>query len=171
MVARLDGNPRSDKGSLRKYTSFEEKAEARKNQKLAAQRRYREKNRELMREKSKHYRLINRETCIERTKKWQRENPDKAKDTVYRRKYGISLSEYQNMVAKRNGRCDICFEVKPLVIDHCHENGDIRGLLCDRCNVGIGCLEDNQERLISAAKYIAGHAKLSADQLIVEGEY
>ena len=165
MVARLDGLPRSDKGVSKKYATQEEKNAVRRQQKIEASRRYREKNREIVREKAKNYRLINREVCLERTKKWQRENPDKAKDAVYRRKYGISLSDYENMVAQRNGKCDICNDVKPLVVDHCHDDGGIRGLLCDRCNVGIGCLEDNPERLISASKYIVGYTQLVVDRL------
>jgi hypothetical protein len=165
MVKRLDGMPRSDKGVLKKYATLEEKSAARRQQKLEAMKRYRERNKEALREKSKAYRLINREVCIERTKKWQRENPSKAKDMVYRRKYGITLAEYEAMVAQRDGKCDICSEKKQLVVDHCHDDGCVRGLLCDRCNVGIGCLSDDPDRLIAAASYIAGYAKLVADRL------
>jgi hypothetical protein len=165
MVARLDGLPRKDKGVSKKYATEQDRIDARRQQKIEASRRYRERNREVMREKAKSYRLINREVCLERTKKWQRENPDKAKDAVYRRKYGISLRDYENMVSQRNGKCDICSEVKLLVVDHCHDDGGVRGLLCDRCNVGIGCLEDNPDRLFAAAKYIVGYTQLVVDRL------
>ena len=154
MAARKDGMPRCDKGVPRKYFTIADKQAARKAQQSEAKKRYREKNKKILREKSKAYREANREACIERAKRWQRNNPDKARNAVYLRKYGISLDIYNEMLSKRDGRCDICKEIKPLVVDHCHLNGEIRGLLCDRCNVGIGCLEDNPDRMIAAAEYL-----------------
>src|SRR5262249_21807941 len=61
-----------------------------------------------------------------------------------RRQYGISLDEYDAWVARQNGACAICkrkFD-KTLCVDHCHATGVVRGLLCRKCNTGLGCYDD-----------------------------
>jgi hypothetical protein len=68
------------------------------------------------------------------------------------------------MFAEQNGRCAICRQVETtrgpngrprrLSIDHDHETRDIRGLLCHRCNVALGLLDDNPELLDAAAGYL-----------------
>ena len=75
--------------------------------------------------------------------------------------YGISTEEYEQMVADRKGLCDCCNEkviAKPpldkLVVDHCHNTGKIRGLLCNKCNVGIGILGDTVENINRAISYL-----------------
>jgi hypothetical protein len=73
--------------------------------------------------------------------------------------YGISLIDYENMFAYQNGKCKICKIdssklTKILVIDHCHKTGRVRGLLCDRCNVGLGSFKDDSMLLRSAASYL-----------------
>lgn len=71
-------------------------------------------------------------------------------------RYGISLDEHKAMAEKQDGKCAICantFEKTPHV-DHCHDTGAIRGLLCDRCNRGIGYFADSPDRLQSAADYL-----------------
>lgn len=145
---------RSDKGTYRKYATKEERDEARRLQNLATSRRYRERNRDCLRERSRKYRKANSLLCIQRTRKWQTDNPNRVRDSVYKRKYGINLSEYEQMVTTRSGCCDICKREKPLVIDHCHNTKTVRGLLCDRCNVAIGCFEDSIEALKSAIPYL-----------------
>lgn len=78
--------------------------------------------------------------------------------------YGISLEDYADMYALQQGRCAICFQeetarsnggyVKSLAVDHCHTTGEVRGLLCNKCNVGIGYLDDDVVRLHNAIKYL-----------------
>jgi hypothetical protein len=64
-------------------------------------------------------------------------------------------------VGKKNncpiGPCAICGEVRGLYKDHCHATGRRRGMLCIRCNTGIGQLQDSPELLEKAAAYIRGH--------------
>jgi hypothetical protein len=80
-------------------------------------------------------------------------------------KYGITLEEYDYMFKVQNGVCAICNEpetkidprsgeVKILSVDHCHNSGEVRALLCDDCNVSLGKMKDNPTRLGKAAEYI-----------------
>ncbi|WP_405149477.1 endonuclease VII domain-containing protein [Sphaerisporangium sp. NBC_01403] len=75
-------------------------------------------------------------------------------------KYRITTKEYFALLAEQCGMCAICgspgerywrFE---LAIDHCHTTRKVRGLLCSRCNVGLGSFRDNPEFLRSAADYL-----------------
>ena len=71
--------------------------------------------------------------------------------------YGITKEIYLEMVQAQDGLCLICtkrFDVD-LVIDHDHDTGKVRGLLCDRCNSGLGFFEDSTEGLRRAIKYLA----------------
>ena len=77
-------------------------------------------------------------------------------------KYGITPEEYREMLLFQNGVCAICQKpetamrngsFKDLAIDHNHSTGKVRGLLCSRCNMGIGYLMDNAENLRRAADY------------------
>lgn len=97
--------------------------------------------------------------------KWRANNP-KPMSGYYRKyklrkKYGISLNDYGRMVDARNGVCDIC--KKPpigrgkynrLHVDHNHDTGVVRGLLCGKCNTGLGMFGDSPETLTAAASYI-----------------
>lgn len=79
------------------------------------------------------------------------------------KKYGINLDDYELFINKQNGCCKICNihvsqinkkHKKYLCVDHCHKTKLIRGLLCDKCNRGIGLLQDNHEILLSAYNYL-----------------
>ena len=75
---------------------------------------------------------------------------------LYKR-YGLSVEAYATMVAGQKGMCAICSQTsdKPLVVDHDHVTGKIRGLLCGRCNLGIGLFDDDPIRLWTAMSYVA----------------
>jgi hypothetical protein len=70
-----------------------------------------------------------------------------------RRKYGDF--PYEEMLAEQQGRCAICGKATTLVIDHDHQTGEVRSLLCTNCNVGLGYFSDSPELLSSAAAYAA----------------
>lgn len=74
-----------------------------------------------------------------------------------RHRHGIELSEYERMYKEQNGLCAICNGLpqrEHLDIDHCHQSSKIRGLLCGKCNKGIGLFNDDIERLEQAVKYL-----------------
>lgn len=69
--------------------------------------------------------------------------------------YGLTIEQYDAMHAEQRGCCAICGE-RPdrLVVDHCHDTGAARGLLCDNCNMGLGKLGDNPAGLRRALRYL-----------------
>lgn len=79
-----------------------------------------------------------------------------------KKNYGVEYETYLGMVAKQGGKCAICGAEPPknqhkkrLSIDHCHTTGEVRGLLCDPCNRGLGFFRDNQDNLKNAINYLA----------------
>lgn len=78
-------------------------------------------------------------------------------DRYYVRKYDLSLEDYGLLFVKQRGACAICRitpESKPLVVDHDHATGAVRGLLCSTCNSAIGLLKDDPEVIVQAALYL-----------------
>lgn len=81
--------------------------------------------------------------------------------------YGLSLKEYDLLLEQQEGKCAICGTDDPkgqskagrFYVDHNHTTGEVRGLLCNDCNTGIGLLKDNPEVLLKAALYLTkkGH--------------
>jgi hypothetical protein len=82
------------------------------------------------------------------------------------RKYNIGKAEYDAMLEKQNGVCAICYEAEVFVnkktgklqefsVDHDHKTGDVRGLLCVRCNRMLGYARDNKEILSRAITYLS----------------
>lgn len=104
---------------------------------------------------------------------WNRRNPErdaasrareKAKRTPAMKKaahlrflYGLSLHEYERLWIAQDGRCAVCRELpgrRALAVDHNHQTGQVRGLLCGLCNRGLGAFRDNPEFLRRAASYL-----------------
>jgi hypothetical protein len=73
-------------------------------------------------------------------------------------RYGLTTRQYLDLVEGQADRCAICGEPPPfgrrLSIDHDHATGDVRGLLCGPCNLGLGYFKDDPERMEAAAEYI-----------------
>ena len=93
---------------------------------------------------------------------WEEKNPDRVREYRLRRLFGIGFEDYQRMFAAQKGLCAICkkpgsspFKKRTLGIDHDHKTKAVRGLLCDRCNQGIGQFQDNPDLLKSAMQYLS----------------
>jgi len=73
-------------------------------------------------------------------------------------RYGISVQELESLTAQQQGRCALCGDLpkfgKRLHVDHCHETGRVRGLLCLQCNAGLGQLRDDPALLRKAITYL-----------------
>ena len=79
------------------------------------------------------------------------------RDEKLRREFGISEKEYNEILRSQNGVCAICKKSgngKYLAVDHDHISGKVRGLLCQKCNTGIGLLGDNRDSLEKALEYL-----------------
>jgi hypothetical protein len=110
-------------------------------------------------EYSKEYRKNNVEKIRKYRRQYDKNNSLKKKNTDIKRKYGITLEEYNIIHNKQENKCLICgkhqSEIKiPFAIDHNHKTGKIRGLLCGKCNLGLGYFDDNINLLLKAVKYL-----------------
>lgn len=86
-------------------------------------------------------------------------NPEAQRRAELKRLYGITLEDYVEMFVKQKEVCAICSQKCPtkksLSVDHDHNTGKVRGLLCNRCNRALGMFQDNPELLIKAASYLS----------------
>lgn len=125
----------------------------------------------------------NKDKVISRAKQWAIDNPDKIKQSQsqyrksdkyllnrrmssYKRQYGITLEEYEQILKKQNHVCAICGQEetrtstretngkKHLVVDHNHTTNDVRGLLCTKCNGLLGFSLDDISILEKAIIYL-----------------
>lgn len=84
----------------------------------------------------------------------------KHRKSVLQRKYGLTLDQYQAIYDAQIGRCLICSaEEVSLVVDHDHESGLVRGLLCSNCNVALGLVKEDVRVLRSMAAYLKSAKK------------
>ena len=106
----------------------------------------------------KKYAKKNKEKRRKRNKAWRDKNPDKMKFYRIKTKYGIGVDEYRKLLSEQDNCCCICgvdFSAAKPVVDHCHESGSIRGILCARCNVGIGMFRESIDSLSNAIIYLS----------------
>lgn len=127
------------------------------------------------RARSHEWYVRNRERSIAAAQAWRRANPEQYEATQARhrtrrrseqraghlkRTFGLTLDEYDAMLARQEGRCAICRRFPAdgtfLHVDHDHATGDVRGLLCVRCNNALGLFRDRSDVLLSAIEYLAG---------------
>jgi DNA-directed RNA polymerase subunit RPC12/RpoP len=69
-------------------------------------------------------------------------------------KYGLTDEQYDKLMEEHEYKCAICFATEVLCVDHCHETGKVRGVLCARCNSGIGFLRDSTLLAKRAYEYL-----------------
>lgn len=101
----------------------------------------------------------------ERARRYREKNPDHHRDQRLKRLYGLTKAEYLAMLESQGGGCAICGEPqesrggKRAAVDHCHETGQVRALLCTKCNTGLGAFRDRTDLLAKAAMYLKHHAE------------
>ncbi len=111
----------------------------------------------------------------DRLRRWHENHPDSRKEhgqrhdtkpeakVRYRERnllklYGLTYEQWQSMLDRAGSRCEICkkSDVR-LCVDHCHETGKIRGVLCTPCNRALGQFDDSVELISAAARYLNNH--------------
>ena len=110
---------------------------------------YRRSNPEKINAKWKRYYERNKERMIARTREYEKNNPSKIKRKIWNRnsmmtRYGITEEYYKKLREEQKQKCAMCntkFEEKTVHIDHSHQTGKIRGILCVPCNMGLGFIE------------------------------
>jgi len=99
------------------------------------------------------------------TKELDGRTRDDKKNYILTKTYGISVEEYKGMLIHQGGVCKICSQPETqirygnliaLAVDHDHESGKVRGLLCSDCNRALGLFRDSTEVLERAVKYLRG---------------
>lgn len=101
-----------------------------------------------------------------RHKKWKQENTDHVlrlqRNNDLKNLYGISQEDYIMLLEKQEYKCAICGATsnkggmynKYFCVDHDHSSSKVRGLLCHRCNVGLGCFSDDPNLIKNALDYL-----------------
>jgi len=118
------------------------------------------KNKEKILGYKKKHREKYRDIYIKRAREKRANATEKPFDHL-KRDYGLTKEGYLEMFKSQNGVCAICCnpeKKKRLAVDHCHNTGKIRGLLCARCNTSIGRFNDDVELLQKAIDYLKTHA-------------
>lgn len=112
---------------------------------------------------SKEWASKNKEKRIKAVRDFRARNPEAGRRYELKRVYGISVETYERMFREQNGGCKICgkqnLDGKRLSVDHDHNTGTIRGLLCHRCNGGLGHFFDDPYLFQSAIKYLTENSK------------
>lgn len=137
-------------------------SEKNKERKKANNKAYNEKNKEKIRAYARAYYEKNKEKLNVKHKAYREKNKDKKRESELKRNFGIGLHEYNLILTEQKGKCACCGIhqnelTMNLAVDHDHDTGLIRGLLCGKCNTGIGILGDNIEGLMKALNYLEKH--------------
>jgi hypothetical protein len=91
------------------------------------------------------------------------------------KKYGITLDQFEKLLESQGGACAICGTKEPkgrgsFNVDHDHDSGKVRSLLCHHCNTGLGAFRDDARILAKAAAYLQNHETASLDQPNTDSE-
>lgn len=135
----------------------------------------RARNPERARETDRVLYAANREKYTARAKAWRASNPEQSRSMSRRahyrrkdvaraqkrmRKYGITPEQWDELFIRQGYKCAICSSSEPgatgkhWATDHCHKAGQIRGILCAKCNTGLGLFGDDIGRLRTAIGYL-----------------
>jgi len=106
-----------------------------------------------------------RETYMAKSLEYHAAHPSYRIRRHLKKLYGLTLEQYEGMVAEQGGCCALCGqvetsrnpvgEIRRLSVDHNHTTGALRGLLCNACNRGLGYFDENRTRFLAAVDYLA----------------
>lgn len=110
--------------------------------------------------------IANSKETNEYARAWRKQNPDRVRDSEYKKRFGISYDVVKAKLEEQSHLCAICKQpesaqhngkVRNLALDHCHTTGKIRGMLCTNCNTVLGNAKDNTDVLRSAINYLENY--------------
>jgi hypothetical protein len=143
---------------------------------LAIVRRFYAKHSEQIHAERRAYRAKNKAKLDAQKRAWEKANPEMVSMQRARRRvkamnakindglkyhYDITLERFNELLAEQGGVCAICKKLevtsrtKRLVVDHDHKTGRVRGLLCHRCNCGLGYFKDDSSLISGALSYLS----------------
>ncbi len=76
-----------------------------------------------------------------------------------KKRYGITIEDFDALLAKQGFLCPICLKRPAVHVDHDHRTGTVRGILCEMCNGGLGQFRDDPETIEKAIAYLENYAK------------
>ncbi len=109
---------------------------------------------------------------------YRKANPEKEKARGLRDSFGISIEQFNQMLLSQKGCCSICDlpetasrngKIKALAVDHDHETGVIRSLLCTKCNVALGAVNDSEDHLQKMISYLKKHRETPSNVITLAG--
>jgi len=129
-------------------------------QHTATRLRWKSKNLKKIKRAYKKWYILNFEKIKRISTQWRKDNPqayrESFKHSIRKHRYGVTKEQFKILLKNQKGKCGICkkrFKNTPC-IDHCHKTEKIRGLLCRKCNFGLGTFNDNSRILNQAIKYL-----------------
>ncbi len=115
-------------------------------------------NRQREIDRVKSWKKANKDRYNAKQRRYRAANKDRMRDGYLRRTFGITLRDYERMLHEQGGGCAICGAPEPegssLHVDHNHDTGDVRALLCFPCNNALGLLEEDEERVRALLEYL-----------------
>jgi len=124
----------------------------------AAQKRFYERNPGAGAAQAKAWRDRNLEKARTRAKARYEREPETWRNSQLERRYGLTLEDYRALFEKQGETCAACHSIEPRggrwVLDHCHETGMIRGILCNQCNLALGQVGDSTDLLLDLLNYL-----------------
>lgn len=116
-------------------------------------------NRESVIARRRAWRAANRDKANASSLAWWTNNKERAESARVQRVYGLAPEDFAGMVRAQEGRCAVCGESpeRSLHIDHDHDTGAVRGLLCNSCNLALGFLKDSPAVVERMLAYIRQH--------------
>ena len=127
------------------------------------QKAYRERTKERRSQQGKARYEASKQQVLATRKTQYQVNKERHRAASIKKLYGLTPEEWNALFEQQKGQCAICgndFDMnksKFIQVDHCHDTGVIRGLLCTKCNVGLGAFGDSLEMLLKAVQYLEAY--------------
>lgn len=96
-------------------------------------------------------------------RRWEAKNPSYYRDHHLKAHYGLTEEDVDAMRAEQGGLCAVCREDSATDIDHDHETGAVRGLVCPNCNLMLGNAKEDPARLLAGVVYLERAAKAQSE--------